>query len=105
MNRLIKAIFNNEQQAEYTESCINAYFPAARTDLTVINGTGGYYSTIVPSVMQNNGISGQFYCPVFYSNNDNENAQRRAVLEIKCSPEYTGEIERIILDNGGDIRA
>ncbi len=108
MNKLIKAVFTDEVQAEYTENCIHAYYPDAKTDLTVINSIGGYYNdtAVLPNLYQYSGITSQFFTPVFPLENRSESVKKtqKAVLEIKCSPDKSGEVERLILDNGGAIR-
>lgn len=97
----LKARFESVEKAEYASSLIHEKYPFIHSDITMLHDTTGYYSycTVVPNATVSTGYMSGIFCPIFPENATSEDVRKSAsaLLQIKCSPEKSGELGKIIM--------
>lgn len=103
----IKARFESVEKAEYASSLIGEKYPYIHSDITMLHDITGYYSycTVVPNVIANTSYLSGVFCPVFPENATTEDIKKSssALLQIKCSPENSEELGRIVMSCDGRL--
>lgn len=103
----IKARFDSVEKAEYVSSLISEKYPFVHSDTTTLHDITGYYSycAVLPNATVNTGYMSGMFCPVFPENATIEDVRKStsALMQIKCSPENSRELHKIIMSCGGRL--
>ncbi len=103
----IKARFESVEKAEYVSALISEKYPFIHSDITMLHDITGYYSycAVVPNATVSTGYMSGIFCPIFPENATSEDVRKSAsaLLQIKCSPENSRELHKIITSCDGRL--